>query len=141
VSPLFCDGCIRLITLIYGSKRCCILPCTSKYDRFTARISLEITGVLRRIRTAIYGRNTVPTKRVSHGPYTVVIIMYTDVFAKVNNRKLSFAIVVTLDLGVLTIVKKFFFNRFSTDFINIRTSEITSSNHRCDTDSFWYTIK
>jgi hypothetical protein len=101
VSPLFFYGCIRLITLIYGSKRCCILPCTSKYDRFTARISLETTGVLRPIRTAIYGRNTVPTKRVSHSPYTVVIIMYTDVFVRVNDRKPSFAIVVTLDLGVI----------------------------------------
>jgi hypothetical protein len=91
--------CIRLITLIYGGKRCCVLLCTSKYDRFTARISVERTGVLRRIRTAIYGRNTVPTKRVSHGPFTVIIITYTNVFVRVNDGKPSFAIVVTLDLG------------------------------------------
>ncbi len=93
-------GCIGLITLIYGSKRCCILPCTSKYDRFTASISLETTGVLRRIRTAIYGRNTVPTKRVSDGPYMVVIVMYTNVCVGVNDVFPSFAIVVTLDLGM-----------------------------------------
>ncbi len=100
MNALFFYGCIRLITLIYGSKRCCILPCTSKYGRFTARISLETTGVLRRIRTAIYGRNTVPTKRVFHGPYTVVIFMYTNVFVSMNDGKLSFPIVVTLDLGM-----------------------------------------
>ncbi len=99
VSLLFFYGCIWLITLIYGSKRCCILPCTSKYGHFTARVSLETTGLLCRIRTAIYGRNTVPTKRVFHGPYTVVIFMYTNVFVSVNDGKLSFAIVVTLDLG------------------------------------------
>jgi hypothetical protein len=88
-----------LILLLYGSKRCCILSFTSKYDRFTARTLVETTGVLRRIRTAIYGRNTVPTKRVLHGPYTVVILMYTNVCVRVNGGLWSFAIVVTLDLG------------------------------------------
>jgi hypothetical protein len=115
--------------LIYCSKRCCILPCTSKYDRFTARISVEITGVLRRIRTVIYGRNTIPTKRVSHGPYTVVIVMYTNLCVRVNGGFPSFAIVVTLDLGSNvyhgSLLGKFFFITLEIQFGTILRSIIS----------------
>ncbi len=49
--------------------------------------------------TAKYGRNTVHTKRLFHGPYTVVIITYTDVRVRGNGGKPSFTITVTLLLG------------------------------------------
>ncbi len=56
-------------------------------------------------------RNTVPTKRVFHGPYTVVIIMYTNVHVRVNDGKLSFAIVVMLDLGYSLVIPILYFEK------------------------------
>jgi hypothetical protein len=58
--------------------------------------------------TATYGRNTVPTERLFHGSYTVVIIMYPNVYVRVNDGKLSFAIVVVLDLGISFVWKYLF---------------------------------
>ncbi len=50
--------------------------------------------------SSTYGRNTVPTKRMFHGPYTVVIVMYTNVYVIVNDGKPPFMIVVMFDLGI-----------------------------------------
>jgi len=50
--------------------------------------------------TVTYGRDTIPTKGALHGPYTVVIIMYPNVYVRVNDGKPSVALVVTLDMGM-----------------------------------------
>ena len=52
--------------------------------------------------TAIYGRNTVPTKRVIYGPYTVVSMPFTVVYVNVYGCIRPFTVVVLLDLGTLT---------------------------------------
>ncbi len=49
--------------------------------------------------TVEYGRNTVPTKCVFHGPYMVVIITFTNVYISVNDGLSSITIIVMLDLG------------------------------------------
>ncbi len=49
--------------------------------------------------TVEYGRNTVPTKCLFHGPYTVVIMTFTNVYISVNDGLPSFTIIVMLDLG------------------------------------------
>jgi hypothetical protein len=50
--------------------------------------------------TTIYDRNTVDMKRVIYGPFTVVIITITVGYVNVNDRILSFTIVVSIDLGM-----------------------------------------
>ncbi len=49
--------------------------------------------------TTIYDRNTVDLKRVIYGPFTIVIITITVGYVNVNDRILSFTIVVSIDLG------------------------------------------
>jgi len=49
--------------------------------------------------TAIYGRSTVPTKRVIYGPYTVVSMPFTVVYVNVYGCIRPFTVVVLLDLG------------------------------------------
>jgi hypothetical protein len=49
--------------------------------------------------TTIYDRNTVDMKRVIYGPFTIVIITITVGYVNVNDRILSFTIVVSIDLG------------------------------------------
>ena len=49
--------------------------------------------------TASYDRNTVHTKRVIYGPYTVVILSVTAVYVIVDGSLRSFTIVVMIDLG------------------------------------------
>ena len=51
--------------------------------------------------TVEYGRNTVPTKCLFHGTYTVVIMTFTNVYISVNDGLPSFTIIVMLDLGML----------------------------------------
>ena len=49
--------------------------------------------------TAWYDRNTVPTKRVIYGPFTIVNVSFTAVYVVVNDCLRSFTIVVLMDMG------------------------------------------
>jgi hypothetical protein len=49
--------------------------------------------------TTIYDRNTVDMKRLLYGPFTIVIITITVGYVNVNDRILSFTIVISIDLG------------------------------------------
>jgi hypothetical protein len=46
-----------------------------------------------------FDRNTVDMKRVLYGPFTILIITITVGYVNVNDRILSFTIVVSIDLG------------------------------------------
>jgi hypothetical protein len=48
--------------------------------------------------TVEYGRNMVPTKCVFHGPYTLVIMTFRNVYISVNDVLPLFTIIVMLDL-------------------------------------------
>ncbi len=73
---------------------------------------------------ATYGRNTAHTKRVFHGPYTVVIILFTAVSVSVNDDLRSFTIVVMVDLG-----STLFSNRYRLS--NNNSKKIRSVNFIC----------
>ena len=63
--------------------------------------------------TVEYGRNTVPTKCLFHGPYTVVIMTFTNVYISVNDGLPSFTIIVMLDLGKFVFLSVFHIQGFS----------------------------
>ncbi len=47
-----------------------------------------------------HDRNTMPTKRVIQGPFTIVNKLVTVVYGDVNDHKRLFTIVITFHLGV-----------------------------------------
>jgi hypothetical protein len=87
----------------------CIRWCSAKDGRNTAVKLLLTTLCFVVNETTRYGRNTIATKRVIDGPFTVVNIAFTAVHVIVYVRIRSFTFVVTIDLGIFVIIYVFVF--------------------------------
>ena len=90
---------LRCFTRKCGRIRRRIVLFTMTYGRNTQRIWLERLAYIVVYDTAIYDRNTVASKRAIYGPYTVVIIACTAVYAGINGCVRPFTVAVIIHLG------------------------------------------